>query len=135
MNRKEFEEKLEKHVFHSGGGGLYFKNNYFETLGLENKTLQKIAGDLKNDINSGMEDETYDTQEVEEMREIISMETKTDKGCFYFFTAYLSGIEVSFPELCGSVAGALIKKNMFDEAAELIGLNIIDEDEMLAWDS
>jgi len=134
MNQKEFEEILEKKAFPSGGGGLYFKAHYFETLGLECETLQKIAGEIKDDINREMEDEAY-AQEVEEMRKIIDIETETDKGCFEFFSAYLSGKEVSFPELCGSVAGALVKKNMFDEAAELIGLNIIDEDETIAWDS
>lgn len=135
MNRKEFEEILEKKAFPCGGGGLYFKENYFETLGLENKTLQKIARDLKSDVASEIEDEQCSRKLDEKLRKIISMETETDKGCFDFFIAYLSGWEASFPELCGAVTGALVKKNMFDEAAELIGLNIIDEDEMIAWDS
>ena len=135
MNRKEFEEILEKKAFPCGGGGTYFKENYFEALRLECETLQKIAEDVKQDMASEIEDEVYDPEETEDMKKIINLETKTDKGCFDFFTAYLSGKEVSFPELCGSVAGALVKKNMFNEAAELIGLNIIDDDDMIAWDS
>jgi hypothetical protein len=108
---------------------------YLESLEGED-TLQKIAKDLKEDMLSEIKDtENYDQEERNEMKKLVEQKIDNDIDYYAFFSNYLKDKRCSFPELCGSIVGAMAKKEMFHSAIELIELNTLDENDELYWDT
>jgi len=131
MNKEEFDKQI-KRAF-GGQGGLYFKNHYLETLN-NKETLQQIAQDLQHDIKLELKDEP-NSKNTQRYKKLLELKIDHDVDCYNFFFHYLENHESCYPELCGSIVGAMVKKEMYHSAAQLIGLDKLEENEELYWDS
>jgi hypothetical protein len=124
MHKKEFEKILVK-AFLSGEGGLYFEDEYSTCLQNSSVTLQTLAKDIKEDIKEDIEYCDFTTY-----RKCLDQSINTNQECVLFFNTYMGNDKGCYPELCGSIVGAMAKIGMFEEALEFIGIN----DKMLEFD-
>lgn len=131
MNRKQFEELLDRKAFYGSGGGI-FQEYYGEALRTTD-SLDFVIEDILSDLDEEYEDP--DEDEIAVIEKLRSIDTTTLKNKMLFFETYIADRQCSFPELCGSVVGILSRDEYFQEAIDLIGLNDKSIEELYWWDS
>lgn len=125
MNINDYDKKIELAFY--GQGGYYVKENYVESLSSDRQLID-IVKDVKNDIRLEKEEEGEDVSVFDK----IDL-PRDEQECLSWLEFYLGDKKISYPELCGSIAGVLFRSGERENVLRF--LEVLDLNEPIYWDS